>query len=128
MIFAALSDGAQPVGCLPSLAPDVPVSTATGYRPLHSLKRGDMVRTTGGELVPVLANLSCRMPARASLHPIRLRAPYFGLQRDISVAADQRLCASGSDVEFLFGAPTVLLPAQHLLTGGFAYLPRAGLT
>lgn len=126
--FVAVSDVVQPVGVLPSLAPDAPVLTATGYRPVCSLKRGDLIRTTDGEQVPVLANLSCRMPARGSLHPIRLRAPYFGLQRDVSVAAEQRLCASGSDVEFLFGAPTVLLPARHLLAGGFAYLPRADLT
>ena len=115
--YLALSDVPQPVGPMPTLAPDVPILTVGGYRPLQSLKRGDLIRTPEGKQIPVLANLRVSAPARGSFRPIRLRAPYFGLQRNITVAPDQRLCVSGSDVEFLFGSPCVLVPAQHLVNG-----------
>lgn len=126
--FVALADAPQPVGPMPTLAPEVPVLTATGYRPIHTLKRGDLVRTPTGDQVPVLANLRATLPARGSLRQIRLRAPYFGLQRDISVAPCQCLCASGSDVEFLFGAPTVLIPAQHMVNGVSAWYSDGPVT
>lgn len=126
--FVALADTPQPVGPMPTLAPDVPVLTATGYRPIHQIRRGDLIRTAQGEQVPVLANLSYTAPARGSFRPIRLRAPYFGLQRDITVAPDQRLCASGSDVEFLFGSPAVLVPARHLVNGVSAWYAESDLT
>lgn len=124
--FLALSDRPEPVGPMPTLSPDLPVLTPTGYRPIQALKRGDLIRTASGEQVPVLANLRYEAPAWGSFRPIRLRAPYFGLQRDITVAPDQRLCASGSDVEFLFGCPSVLLPAQHLVSGMSAYYADSG--
>ncbi|WP_319825381.1 Hint domain-containing protein [Thalassovita sp.] len=126
--FAALSDHPQPVGPMPSLAPDVPVLTDLGYRPLHSLKRGNLVRTPDGELVPILANLSFTAPACGSFRPVHLRAPYFGLRSDITVAPDQRLCVSGSDVEYLFGSPSVLVPARHLVNGVSAWYADTGPT
>ncbi|THD76633.1 hypothetical protein E7681_01990 [Thalassobius vesicularis] len=119
--FAALSDSIQPIGPMPSLAPDVPILTEQGYRPIRQIRSGDLVRTSAGDLVPVLANLRHSLPARGSFRPIRLRAPYFGLQRDITVAPSQRLCVSGSDVEFLFGSPAVQLPARHLVNGVSAW-------
>lgn len=124
--FLALSDQPEPVGPMPTLAPDLPILTTQGYRPLHSIQRGDLIVTPLGEQVPVLANLSFRAPARGSFRPIRLRAPYFGLQRNITVAPDQRLCASGSDVEFLFGSPCVLVPAQHVVDGVSASYADSG--
>lgn len=124
--YAALADTPQPVGPMPSQAPGTPILTAQGYRPIQQIRRGDLVRTPQGELLPVLANLSATMPAQGSFRPVRLRAPYFGLQKDITVAPDQRLCARGSDVEFLFGSPAVLLPAQHLVNGTYARFAETG--
>lgn len=119
--YVAVSDAPFPVGPMPGIAADVPILTPQGYRPIQKLRRGDLIRTPDGTHVPVLANLSCAVPARGGFRPVRLRAPYFGLQRDITVAADQRLCVSGADVEFLFGSPSVLVPAQHLINGVSAF-------
>ena len=52
---------------------------------------------------------------RPIFHPIRLRAGYFGLTRDIAVSPNQKLVLRGSDVEYMFGREAVLVPARHLL-------------
>jgi len=57
------------------------------------------------------------VPAKGSFQPARLRAPYFGLARDITVAPQQRMVIDGSEVEYLFGRESVLIPAQHLVNG-----------
>lgn len=119
--YLALSDTPVPVGPMPSIAPETPILTAQGYRPIAQLKRGDLIQTPEGEQVPILANIESTLPARGGFRPVHLRAPYFGLQRDITVTPDQRLCVSGPDVEFLFGAPFALVPAQHLVNGVSAY-------
>lgn len=124
--YLALSDQTVPVGPMPSIAPDTPVLTARGYRRIDVLQRGDLVITSHGDQVPVLANIHCAMPARGYFRPVRLRAPYFGLQQDIVVAADQRLCVYGSDVEFLFGKAGALIPARHLVDGVSAYFVGSG--
>ena len=113
----ALSDRVEPQGPLPGLTGNVPVATPGGYMPAASLRRGDLVLTDAGEQVPVLHTVSQVMPAHGSLRPIRLRAPYFGLRRDIVVAPHQRLVISGSQVEYLFGREAVLVPARHLVNG-----------
>ena len=115
--FCALSDDILPLGPMPSLHPDTPIATPTGYRPAHSLKRGDTVTTDIGEIVPVLQTVRQTVPARGSYQPVCLRAPYFGLQRDIVVAPEQRLVLKGSDVEYIFGQESVLVPARHLVNG-----------
>lgn len=121
LAYIALSDAPVPVGPMPSIAPQTPILTDRGYRPIQQLKRGDLIQTPQGQQVPILANIACTVPARGGFRPICLRAPYFGLQRDITVAPDQRLCVSGADVEFLFGAPHALVPAQHLVNGVSAF-------
>ncbi len=120
--FMALSTEIEPLGPMPSLHPDTPVATPQGYRPVGQLRRGDTVLTPQGEVVPVLHRVSRTVPARGSLRPVRLRAPYFGLQRDIVVAPRQRLLMSGSDVEYLFNRETVLVEVGHLV-GETSVLP-----
>ena len=80
-----------------------------------------LVLTPDGDAVPVLHRLSRRVPACGSFAPVRLRAPYFGLRQDITVAPSQRLVLSGSDVEYMFSQEAVLVEARHLV-GGFAAL------
>lgn len=115
--FAALSNRIEPVGPMPGLTGSVPVATPQGYRPAGSLQRGDLVITETGETVPVLHAVQRRVPAFGSFRPIRLRAPYFGLRRDIVVAPQQRLVLRGSQVEYMFGKEAVLIPARHLVNG-----------
>ncbi|MEX0311901.1 MAG: Hint domain-containing protein [Tateyamaria sp.] len=115
--FAAISDDILPLGPMPSLHPETPIATPTGYRPAQSLQRGDTVTTDTGDIVPVLHTVRHTVPARGSFAPVRLRAPYFGLQRDIVVAPEQRLVLKGSEVEYIFGQEAVLVPARHLVNG-----------
>lgn len=119
LLFFALSDEIEPVGPLPTLAGSTPIATPNGYRRLESIRRGDRVLTSDGRAVPVLETVHRLVPARGSFSPVRLRAPYLGLQRDILVAPHQRLLIGGSEVEYLFGREAVLVPA-HSLTHGFA--------
>lgn len=115
--FVAVSDGIEPVGPMPGLTGNVPVSTPNGYLPAGHLRRGDLVVTESGEQVPVLHAVRRTVPARGSFRPVRLRAPYFGLRRDIVVAPHQHLVISGTQVEYMFGKEAVLVPARHLING-----------
>ena len=117
VIFAALSSRIEPVGPMPGLSGSVPVLTPGGYVAVGRLKRADKVLTTEGAPVPVLQSLHRRVPAFGSFRPVRLRAPYFGLRRDIVVAPHQRLVIRGSEVEYLFNSEAVLVPARHLVNG-----------
>lgn len=114
VVYFAAATHIEPVGPAPTLVPSTPILTPDGYRTAGSLRRGDTVVTPGGEIVPVLHRIDREVPARGSYKPIRLRAPYFGLQQDITVAPDQRLVIRGSEVEYLFGQEAVLAPAKHL--------------
>lgn len=117
MSFLATSNRIEPIGPMPSLAADVPIMTADGYRLAGRLQRGDVVQTASGALVPILAKVIRTVPAAGQFTPIRLRAPYFGLSQDIVTSPVQRLVIGGSRVEYMFGAEHVLVPAGHLLHG-----------
>lgn len=122
--YIALSDQVEPVGPMPSLAPETPIATPHGYRILSSLQRGDLVLSSEGATVPVLHVVQRQVPALGSFQSIRLRAPYFDLQQDIDVAPSQLLVLSGSEVEYLFGQQSVLVPARHLLATQTAFQPK----
>lgn len=115
--FAAISDNIEPVGPMPGLSGRTPVLTAVGEKPADRLKRGDLVMTERETPRPVLQMARRTVPTRGSFRPIRLRAPYFGLTRDIVVAPQQRLVMGGTQVEYLFGTESVLVPARHLVNG-----------
>ncbi|MFV0513693.1 MAG: Hint domain-containing protein [Jhaorihella sp.] len=122
VLFLALSGAIEPVGPMPSLLAQTPIATPRGYRPAGSLQRGDTVLTPEGGVVPVLQRVSRTVPALGSFRPVLLRAPYFGLQQDITVAPSQRLVLSGSEVEYLFNREAVLVEVRHLV-GGTAVIP-----
>ncbi|SFK90452.1 Hint domain-containing protein [Shimia haliotis] len=117
VIYTALSDRVEPIGPMPTMTTDTPVMTADGYRPVGTLQRGDLVQTAEGEMVPVLNSIKRTVPAAGQFTPIRLRAPFFGLQNPIVVSPTQRLVIGGSRVEYTFGSEYVLVPAGHLLHG-----------
>ena len=106
---------------MPGLTAHTPITTQFGDKPICKLRRGDLVVTDEGELVPVLQVVRRIVPARGSFHPIRLRAPYFGLSRDIVVAPHQRLIMAGSQVEYIFSKEAVLVPARHLINDVSAF-------
>lgn len=120
-----LSNRVEPHGPLPGLTGNVPIATPYGYKPAGFLKRGDLVLTQSGETVPVLQTVKQTLPAHGTFRPVRLRAPYYGLRRDVVLAPHQRLVLSGSQVEYLFGHEAVLVPACYLINGVSA-LPAKG--
>jgi hypothetical protein len=115
--FFAVSTRIEPVGPLPTLDARVPICTPYGYRPMGRIARGDLLRLADGGNAPVLQVVRRTVPSCGLLRPVRLRAPYFGLQQDIIVAPEQRLVIGGSDVEYLFDQEFVLVPARHLVNG-----------
>ncbi len=122
VLFFAVSDAIEPVGPMPSLVGQVPILTPFGYRAVSRLKCGDTVVTRDAGVVPVLARVTRRVPALGMFQPVRLRAPYFGLRKDLVVAPYQRLVIGGSEVEYLFGREAVLIPAVSLVNGFAAVL------
>jgi len=121
VMFLALSDKIEPVGPLPALTAQVPIPTDRGERPVGEIRRGDIVVTDDGQRVPVLQVVKRTVPARGSFRPIRLRAPYFKLTRDIVVSPQQRLVMHGSEVEYMFGREAVLVPTRHLVNDRSAF-------
>ena len=119
--FIAVSDRIEPIGPMPALTANVPIATPHGDVPAGQLRRGDTVLTSDGDIVPILRTLRQTVPARGTLRPVRLRAPYFGLTRDIAVAPHQRLVIGGSEVEYMFGTEAALVPARHLVNGASAH-------
>ncbi|WP_299607983.1 Hint domain-containing protein [uncultured Tateyamaria sp.] len=128
VLFGGVSDDILPVGPMPSLHPATPIATPRGYRAAEDLRRGDTVLTDTGDVVPVLHTVRHTVPARGSFAPVRLRAPYFGLHRDIVVSPEQRLVLKGSEVEYNFGHEAVLVPARHLVNGHAAIWSNAAST
>lgn len=126
--FAALSTEIEPVGPMPALTARVPLAISLGAREAAQVRRGDLVRSDTGDLVPVLQVLRRVVPARGSFRPVRLRAPYFGLRQDIIVSPEQRLVIGGSEVEYMFGRERVLVPARHLVNGVSAMYCTGGHT
>ncbi|MBV2359686.1 Hint domain-containing protein [Thalassococcus sp. CAU 1522] len=125
VVFFAFSDIIEPVGPQASLVPSSLIETPDGHRRLGDLRCGDLVLTYSGTAVPVLHRVERVVPALGSFRPIRLRAPYLGLTRDLVVAAHQRLVIGGSDVEYTFGREAVLVPA-YALANGFAAVEEEG--
>ncbi|MFU1477494.1 Hint domain-containing protein [Roseovarius sp. C7] len=124
--YVALADHIHPLGPMPGICASVPIETPEGPRPVSQLRRGDKVITACGKAAPVLHAVRLTVPARAAFRPIRLRAPYYGLSQDIHLAPQERLILSGSDVEYLFGSESVLLPARHLVDQTSAFHADCG--
>ncbi len=116
-MIAALSDRVEPLGPVPTLSAQVPVDTPFGARAVGALSCGDTLLTRDGAVVPVLARVTRRVPALGGFRPVRLFAPYFGLQSDLVVAPGQGLVIGGADVSYLFGCEAVLVQAASLVNG-----------
>lgn len=126
VIFCALSTKIEPLGPSPSLMPDLEIHSTLGTRQIGELKRGDTLAVASGEHCPLLYPVRRRVPALGSFRPVRLRAPYFGLTRDIVVAPTQRLVITGSAVEYTYAREAVLIPAGHLVNGTAARFELCG--
>ncbi len=124
LVFFAVSKEIEPIGPMPSVIGKTPVLTPYGYKKIADLKTGDTIRALSGDAIPVLSQISRLVPALGSFQPVRLRAPYFGLRKDVVVAPHQRLVIGGSEVEYTFGREAVLVPALSLVNGFAAVYER----
>ncbi len=106
--LVALSDQIEPVGFIPSIAAGAPVETVNGPVPIEQLRPGDLVLTADHGPQPLRWVCARTVPMMGLFRPLRLRAPYFGLSRDILVAPQQRILFENDAVEYLFGQDGML--------------------
>lgn len=116
--------GATSARTLPARAPWIGLRTLveTDRGPVEAvrLRPGDRILTLDDGPMPLRRVIRRRLPSRGSFAPIVLRSPFFGLQGDILVSADQLVLISGASVEYLWGAEEVLVPASALCDGKVA--------
>lgn len=114
---AAVASSAVPATDLPGVESGALVSTVDGPRPIDTLRPGDELLDDEG------TSRSLRwIEARPRLclgrtAPICLRAPYFGLMRDLVVTPQTRLLQTGPMVDYLCGTEAVLATAADMATG-----------
>ena len=107
---------------LPGLATGAEIDTPDGPRPVEALRPGMLVNTRRNGPQPIRWIGRTEPLARGTTAPIEMRAPYFGLSNDTSVARNQRILLSGTDIEYLFGEDHVLARAGDLVNGRSARL------
>ncbi|MGR3466813.1 MAG: Hint domain-containing protein [Shimia sp.] len=113
----ALSTGWEPIGPMPTLRDAGKMLTARGARDVASLAAGDVLGCQIGPAQEVLGVGAAILPAFGSFRPIRIRAPWFGLKRDVLLSAEALVMLSGDDLEYLCGTPSALVRADHLVNG-----------
>ena len=111
----ALADTAMPVGPAATIGKGALVDTPDGACVIERLRLGDIVLTKDGGAQPVRWIVQQELPAMGPSAPIRLRAPFFGLSKDLIVAGDQRVLIAGSETEYDFGQESVLIEAKNLV-------------
>jgi hypothetical protein len=113
----AFADHLLPLGPLPGLLAGTVVTTPDGPRSVETLRPGDMVLTAERGWQPLRWQGGIELPALPGFAPIRLRAPYHGLDRDLVVLPDQPIALAGRDIEYQFGTERVLVAARDLVDG-----------
>ncbi len=111
----AISDKVEPVGLTSGVVGGTPLETETGPKFVERLRLGDKVITSTGEAKPVRWIIRREVPAMGNFRPVRLRAPYFDLTRDILASPDHRIMVAGAEAEYLFDETSVLVQTQHLI-------------
>ncbi|MEE9387226.1 MAG: Hint domain-containing protein [Paracoccaceae bacterium] len=115
LVGLALSDHVAPIGPAPTIAAGAQICTDAGHCPIERLNIGDMVLTGGGQFQPVRSIISQRYPAIGTTAPVKIRAPFFGLDDDLMVAMGQRLLLSSIDNEYNLGQSTIQIEAGGLI-------------
>lgn len=124
--WIGIADHWQTIGPVPGLMPAARVDTPDGPRRVAELRPGDLVETADHGPLPVLWQGRIMAPAMGSFRPVRLVAPYFGLERDLVVQPAQRIRLFGTDVEYNFAEDEVIAEARHLVNGETAIWEPTG--
>ncbi len=102
------------------------ILTASGERPVETLRPNDMVWTADNGWQPL------RWHGRRSVRtlpgdgPVRIRAGALGNTRDLIVSPQHRMVAAGPAVTLAFGTEEVLVAALHLVDGQYITVEAAG--
>lgn len=112
-VYAEVSSVPLRPSGLNGFAPGTCLPTGRGPVAVDALHPGDVLMAEDGPVAildlrtePVLPSLRDQM--------ITLRAPYFGLDRDLALLPDQRVVIDAPEVESLLGHPSVLVAARDL--------------
>ncbi|MEM1100124.1 MAG: Hint domain-containing protein [Pseudomonadota bacterium] len=128
MSFVALSRAFEPAGPMPGLDGNVEVATPEGMRRICEIGAEDRVLSVDGRPLRVIRRVCRQLPARGSFAPFRLRAPYLGLERDMTLSGETLVRLDGPDVEYLLGVEAVLAQTNQLGESRAASVhPRAAL-
>lgn len=114
---AAIAAGVIPATDLPGIESGALVETVQGPRPIDDLRAGDEVVDGAGQAHPLRWIEARPRLCLGRTAPICLRAPYFGLIRNLVVTPQTRLLQTGPIVDYLCGTELVLAKAADLATG-----------
>lgn len=122
--IAAIAPRLVPATDLPGIEIGALVSTITGQRPVETLSEGDLVFDAEGQTHAVRWAEARPRLCLGRKTPMRLRAPYFGLKRDVVLTPETRLLHSGPVVDYLCGTEAVLAQVGDLVNGRAVYRDR----
>jgi hypothetical protein len=93
------------------------IRTASGLRPVESLRPGDLVWTRDAGLQPLVWVGAREVEGTGRFAPIRFAPGALGNRRALVVSPQHRMLVEGWRAELIFGEPEVLVAAVHLVNG-----------
>ncbi len=91
------------------------IDTATGPRPVETLRPGDRVRTVDEGLQPLHWVGQRCVAGPGAMAPVCFSAGAIGNRRDLCVSPQHRMLVGGWRSQMLFGHDEVLVPARALI-------------
>lgn len=103
------------------------IDTPQGPKYIEALKTGDTVNTldNGPQVIRWIG--SRRMPARAAMAPVLIKAGAMGNVRDLKVSQNHRMLLRGPQAQILFGERDVLVAAKHLVNDSTIRIIEGGV-
>ncbi len=116
-----------PVGVFspPCFTPGTLIATPAGEVPVETLHAGDLVETMdhGPQMIRWAGH--CAVSGLRDFAPVRIAAGVFGNRRQLTVSPNHRMLLTGWKAELLFGEPSILVAAKHLVgMKGVEHAPR----
>ena len=113
----AVADAVQPVGPMPGICGAAQVRMADGLSRMDQVQQGDVLRAADGQPAQVRWAGHVDLPTCGHYAPTMIRAPQYGAVRDVLLGRHQPVVLGGTEVEYLFAAPSVTAAAGDLAIG-----------
>ncbi|MGL4281262.1 MAG: Hint domain-containing protein, partial [Albidovulum sp.] len=108
----------------PCFTPGTLIATPAGEQEVETLRAGDRVKTMDHGPQRLRWAGRCTVSGRRDFAPVRIAAGVFGNRRPLVVSPNHRMLLTGWQAELLFGEPSILVSAKHLVgMEGVAYAP-----